>query len=199
MQPHAGLSCRPNFEMGTALEIVRALLSAGATPKTEDLWLACHCSEAALGALLLASPRGERLVTGAAPRSWLSVAGVYCPDLVFPLLDRGASPRLEFGPFPGALPAKVAPSVFREARWKLLRTLYLLHGRGCLAIPSNLLGTVGTFLAEPVPVRSGAAAGDQDHHPLALSLGLFEMCGAHPLPLPPFLSVTPPPALLLDP
>jgi hypothetical protein len=215
MQPYAGMRCRPSFEMGTAVEIARELLAAGAAPKTEDLWLACHSRDAALGAVLLASGRGAGLVTGAEPRSWLSVAGACCPDLVFPLLDRGAS-LAEFGPYPGVLPAKIDPTVFREARWKLLRNLCLLHSRGCLAIPDNLLGVVGSFLAGPAPrsasdvsaneARNERARGEEDHHSLALPRGPLEIFSAYPLPPLPcllnedpfFLSVTPPrPAELL--
>jgi hypothetical protein len=184
---HTGLPRRPNLELDTTLEIVRALLSAGATPTAEDLWRACHSTNSALGELLLDSAYGAQLVQpGGQPPPLLRLAAMHCPDLVYPLLARGASQRAEFGP-DGVLPDIINPAVFREARWKLLRVLYLLYGRGSLPFAKPLLGMVGAFLAEPV--RLGANASAPCHHsipPMPFSLAPLDM-----FPTPPPLSSEP--------
>jgi hypothetical protein len=192
-----GVPRRPNLTMDVLRELVGTLIAAGATPTTEDLWLACYLPDATIGELLLASARGPQLVSGvrALGRPLLSVAGIHCPDLIYPLLERGASLR-EFGP-DGVLPVRMNPAVFRDARWKLLRMLYLLHGRGCVAVPVPLLRAIGLFLAEPVSLKSRAISmGPQEIlspiSPLSPRENMSE------LPLPPFTTVAPPPLPLFS-
>jgi hypothetical protein len=202
MQPHRGMARRPNFTLDTGIELLRALLSAGATPTTEDLWRACHINNAALGGLLLGAANGAQLVAAGRQRSLLRVAGMHCPDLVYPLLDRGAS-LAEFGP-DGVLPKMINPSVFREARWKLLRTLCLLHGRGFLPIPNHLLRLIGHFIAEPfaprltLPDPRNEPARGLGLNSSAFSPDLYSVCSPQltPMLLPPMLGFClPPPPL----
>jgi hypothetical protein len=192
MPPHAGMLRRPNLTIETAVMMVRSLLFAGATPTTMDLWRACHIQSAALGEQLLASRDGATLV-GDGARPVLKLAATHCPDLVYPLLARGASLR-ELG----GVPPGTSAGVFRDARWKLLRTLCLLHGRGCLAIPKNLLASVGAFLAEAVLFEPDAGADDMGRDPDAFLMGLNDVCTACPAPLPLFLSLPPPPLPLFS-
>jgi hypothetical protein len=152
MQPQSGMPRRPNITVETGLEMVHALLSAGAIPTTEDLWQACNMNNAALGKLLLDSGHGTRLVAaGGENGSLLRVAGMKCPDLVYDLMECGAS-QADFGP--DGVPETIDLSVFRVARWKQLRTLYLMHGRGCVPIPKHLCRLISAFLAEPLRLRS---------------------------------------------
>jgi hypothetical protein len=81
----------------------------------------------------------------------LSVAAKHCPDMVFPLLLRGAS-QLKAGP-DGISPIISHPEVFREARWKMLRSLFLLRCRACPAIDDNALSLIVEFFLEPVATR----------------------------------------------
>jgi hypothetical protein len=196
LQPLEGVPRRPNLTLDTALEIVRALLSAGATPSTEDLWMACYLPDSALGELLLASACGPQLVSGVGSlgRPLLSIAGIHCPALVYPLLERGASLR-EFGP-DGVLPVKMDIAVFQDARWKLLRMLYLLHRRGCVAIPMHLVRVIGAFLTEPLSLKAGGSARASAAPPqeaFAFFTEPLEMSSMRDTRVPPSFLVAPPP------
>jgi hypothetical protein len=122
----------------------------------------------------------------------LSVAGIHCPGLVYPLLERGASLR-EFGP-DRVLPVRMDPAVFEDARWKLLRTLYLLHERGCIAIPMQLVQVIGTFLAEPGGLKASASVWSTEGFSLGFAI---EPLGLNDLPVPPLTALQPIPPLPL--
>jgi hypothetical protein len=137
----------PAFSTQTAVSLVRALLEAGATPTAEDLRTACSCTTAEIGKLLLAfrCPLFDEKKDGFQPPLVLT-ASACCPDLIFPLLEYGAA-------VPTAFPKTTNPGVFKEAYWKQVRMLYLLHHRSCVRVHNDVLARIAAFLAKPIRVQ----------------------------------------------
>jgi hypothetical protein len=138
----------PQLNADEVVEILRVLLKAGATPASRDLRLASYHGNPAIGKLLLEFDCSMRDEVGD-PMPLLSVASWSCPELVFPLMLRGAS-QTEPGSESGSPPRYINLSVFLEARWKLLRPVFLLYHRVYPIIDGDVLPRITAFLTEPL-------------------------------------------------
>jgi hypothetical protein len=135
----------PAFAGASAVAVVRALLVAGATPTADDLRNACCFETAEIGKLLLAFRCPLLDGMGVYQPPLVLTACAHCPDLIYPLLERGAE-------MPGAVPPTINPEIFRDVYWNQVKMLYLLYHRSCFRVHKDLLTRIAAFLAEPIRV-----------------------------------------------